>query len=167
MRHIFVILSILALESVRGGDNGVVPDFSSYPQTPAFKDYLLTNTNAALHLGQKNLLVISEFPTAGRGAALEYFVSESGKARSQWDCFDWAIQGTQRKQLSETNLASLRAAIRALPAQSVAPPLERLIIVSFREGSNWITRSFDTATLPEPMRQIYRIIGERRRTRSI
>ena len=46
------------------------------------------------------------------------------------------------EQLSETDLTSLRSAIHDLPAESVSPPIERLIIVSFREGTNWVTRSY-------------------------
>ena len=160
MRSLLVILMVLAFELVRADEKAVAPDFASYPQTESFRHYLSIQTNAAWHLQHTNLLVVSAFPSGGR-FALEYFVTESGQETDHRNVYDWAIQASHRKQLSETNLTSLRSAIRELPAESVSPPTERLVIVSFRAGTNWITRSYDSGRLPKPMRQIYDIIGER------
>jgi hypothetical protein len=68
-------------------------------------------------------------------------------------------------QLSETDLKTLRAAMRDLPPESVSPPIERLVIVSFRDGTNWVTRSYDTGNLPKSMCPIYDI--RRIRTRFV
>jgi len=38
---------------------------------------------------------------------------------------------------------------------------ERLVVVSFAEGTNWITQSYDNQKLPQAMRKICDIIGER------
>ena len=160
MRHILAILLVLACESVQAEDKAAAPDFSKYPQTESFGDYLSGHTNAAWHLQRTNLLVISAFPSGDR-YALQYCVTESGQQADYRDVYRWAIQTMHWKQIAETNLTSLRSAIRQLPAESVSPPIERLVIVSFREGTNWATRSYDSGTLPKSMRQIYDIIGER------
>ena len=107
-----------------------------------------------------DLLAISAFPHGGV-YAIEYSVTEGGQEYDCRDVYNWAIQADQWKQLSETNLTALRSAIRELPAASVSPPIERLVIVSFRDSTNWVTRSYDSSTLPKPMRQIYDIVGER------
>jgi hypothetical protein len=160
MRYILVILMVLVVESARADDKAGAPDFSSYPQTESFRHYLSVQTNAAWHLQHTNLLAVSAFPSGG-GFALEYCVTESGQESDHRNVYNWATQASHEKQLSGTNLTSLRSAIRELPAESVSPPLERLVIVSFREGTNWVTRSYDSGTLPKPMRQIYDIIEER------
>lgn len=175
MRHIFLILFVFAFESVRGADKPSAPDFSKYPQTEAFSHYVGIHTNiafhlgrtnlliipqAAWHLGRTNLLMISAFPDGDR-YAVQYFVTESGQESDRRYVHNWALQASNGKQIADTSLMTLRSAIRQLPAESVSPPIERLVIVSFREGTNWITRSYDSGALPKPMRQIYDIVGER------
>ena len=160
MHYTIAILLMFAIESVHAADKVSAPDFSKYPQTRSFVVCTRGHTNAAWHLHQRtNLLAITAYPAGGR-CALQYFVTESGQASDHRNVYNGPIQSSRRKQLSETNLTSLRAAIRELPAESVLPPIERLVIVSFRDGTNWVTRSYDDDALPKPMRQIYDIIGE-------
>jgi hypothetical protein len=124
------ILLIFAIESVHAADKVSAPD------------------------QRTNLLAITAYPAGGR-CSLHYLVTESGRRNA----YSGVIPASHWKQLSDTNLTSLRAAIRELPAESVLPPIERLVIVSFRDGTNWVTRRYDDDALPKPMRQIYAIIG--------
>ena len=159
MRYLAAILSMLLFQPARAGEKSVAPDFSRYPQTESFRHYL-SITNAVWMLQHTNLLAISAFPN-GSVYALQYFVTETGQ---EYDCrnvYNWAIQASNRKQLSEPELTSLRSAIRELPAGSVSPPIERLVVVSFRAGTNWVTRSYESTAPPQSMRQIYDIVGER------
>jgi len=159
MHYTIAILLLFAIESVHAADKVSAPDFSKYPQTGSFVACTRGHTNAAWHLHQRtNLLAITAYPAGGR-CAHQYFVTESGRESDHPNVYSF-IQGSHSKQLSDTNLTSLRAAIRELPAESVLPPIERLVIVSFREGTNWVTRSYDDDALPKPMRQIFDIIGE-------
>ena len=166
MRYILAILFVLALEPAYAADKVAPPDFSSYPQTESFRFYLSVHTNSAWQLQHTNLLAISAFPHGG-AFAIEYSVTDGGREYDCRDVYNWAIQADRQKQLSETNLTALRSAIRELPAASVSPPIERLVIVSFRDGTNWVTRSYDSGTLPKPMRQIYDIVGERFESKQI
>ena len=156
---VFFVLT-LALQPVRAADKATVPDFSKYQHTESFRYYLSVHTNAAAHLQRTNLLAISAFPS-GDQFALQYFVTESGQESDWRNVYNWAHQASHRKQLTEAGLKSLRSAIRDLPTESTLPPIERLVIVSFREGTNWVTRSYDSGALSKPMRQIYDIVGER------
>ena len=160
MRHILAILVLLACVPVLAADKAAAPEFSKYPETESFRYYLSVHTNAAWQLQRTNLLVISAFPS-GDHYALQYCVTEGGQESDHRNVYDWAIQASHWKLIAETNLTTLRSAIRQLPTESVSPPIERLVIVSFRDGTNWITRSYDSDDLPMPMRQIYDIIGER------
>lgn len=160
MHYTIAILLMFAIEPVHAADKVSAPDFSKYPQTVSFVACMQGHTNAAWHLHQRtNLLAISICPAGGR-CALQYFVTESGRESDHRNVYNLSIQASHGKQLSDTNLTSLRAAIRDLPAESVLPPIERLVVVSFREGTNWVTRSYDDDALPKPMRQIFDLIGE-------
>jgi|GEM_PF-1903099 hypothetical protein len=159
--NILVVTAVLLVRMIflmlpRSGN----ADFSSYPMTWTFRDYLsFHNTRHPWHLEHTNLLAISAFPL-GEYYALQYMVAESGKKH------DWlyapyrGYRGGGAKQLPEADMKALRVAIAELPHKSVSPPIERLVIVSFRDGRNWVTRSYDSDALPKPMRQIYDIIGE-------
>lgn len=160
MRYIFVILFVLAFESVRADDKLAAPDFLKYPQSAAFQYCIGSHTNAAWNLQRTNLLMITESPEGGR-CAIQYFVTESGNERAHANVYDMPNQASKGRQISETNLRTLRSAILQLPAENMSPPVERLVIVSFRAGTNWITRSYDYDALPEPMRRIYDIVRDR------
>jgi len=152
--------SASAPSSAAASVKAIVPDFSGYKQTDSFKDYLGFNTSATLNLQRANLLVVSAFPN-GYSFADEYSVSQTGREFSARVVYNWATQAATWKQLSEADLKSLRSAIHGLPSESTLPPIERLVIVSFADGSVWVTRAYDSSALPQAMRQIYDIIGER------
>ena len=166
VRFVAAILLMLALEPARAADKVVPSDFSGYPQTESFKAYLSFQTKVAWHLQSTNILAISTFPSGGQ-YALEYWVTESGQEYDLRNVYDWAFQNQHSKQLSEAELKSLHAAIQDLPTGNASPPLERLVIVSFREGTHWVTRIYDSGTLPKPVRRIYDIIGEREESRRV
>lgn len=108
--------------------------------------------------------MISAFLSNGR-VIVNYTVSENGEEKDCRMVFNWAVQDGHRKQLSENELRNLHLAVNELPEKNVLPSLERLIIVSFRQNDNWITRSYDRNNLPQAMRKIYDIVGERFETR--
>ncbi len=137
---------------------GTAPDFSHYPQTEAFKSF------TERPVADNTLLDITAFDNNDWIAHL-YTVTEKGEAIYVREVYDWAHQNVHYKQLSAAELKSLREAIRQLPAKNAYPPLDRLVIVRFREGANWTSRSFDNLALPEPMRRIYDIHGEREESR--
>ena len=141
-----------SLEPMQAQAQSPAPDFSSYPQTESFRFYLRGQTNAAEHLQRANLLAISAFPSGDR-FALQYVVTETGRESDHRYVYNFAIQASHERQLSEAELNNLRSAIHELLVESKSPPVERLVIVSFREGTNWVTRSYDSDALPKSMRQ--------------
>lgn len=161
MRTLVVLGSIAAfvLLSVFAADKPTTPDFSSYPQTKYFISSVSAQTNAMRHLQRSNLVAISTFPSKDR-EVVRYSVTEFGQHGTQHIIYDWAARAGNAKQLSEAELKNLRSAIRELPGESATPPIARLVIVSFRDGTNWVTRSYDRDALPKPMRQIGGIVGE-------
>jgi hypothetical protein len=96
-----------------------------------------------------------------------YVVTEAGQESDRRNVFSSALQASHWRQLSEAELNTLRSAIDELAVESKSPPVERLVIVTFREGTNWVTRSYDRDALPKSIRQIYDVIGERFESRDI
>jgi hypothetical protein len=163
MRFICAIflLSVLMTARARASDT---PDFSRYPQTWEFWGLVGCHTNGAAHLGWTNLLRISAFLHRDTVVAA-YAVSQDGREIDGRMVYNHSFENSGSKQLSADGLNSLRSAIRELPSRSELPPIDRLVIVSFSAGTNWITRSYDSQSLPNAMRKIYDAIGERLETK--
>jgi hypothetical protein len=151
---LFTACTHLQLESI------TLTDFSKYPQTAAFCHFLNVQTNAFLHTQESDLLAITSFHRRD-DVALCYLVKLNGYDYDVRSCYDWAEQADHEKQLSRADMKRLRVAIGELPATYATPPIERLLLVSFRQGTNWLTRSYDRMAAPEAMLKIYAIIEER------
>jgi hypothetical protein len=111
---------------------------------------------------QTNVLRITAFH--GGGAAYQYFVSETGRITWFRDVYSLAIQGGGEGNLSTTKLAILHSSLHALASEAnSAPVTNELTLVSFRDGTNWLTRKFEADALPQSMVKVYEIIGGDRR----
>jgi hypothetical protein len=169
MRNIAaVILLVLLLgKSAYGGDKQAVPDFSCYPQVRGFLSCVGLHTNAVWNLQHTNLLVVSEFYRMDCVGCdvLQYFVSEGGQVLDYHDNGDGTTNEVRRTQLSIADLKKLRLALSELPVTNQYPWLSTLVIVSHRDGTNWITHSYARSSneIKESpvLRRIFNIIGER------
>ena len=115
------------------------------------------HTNAHWNLHETHFLWMTEFP-CGAGSSFQSVVTENGKEYMGFHT-ELAVYGGHDKQMSQKELEALHRAIQDLPPTNAAPSIESLVIVSFREGTNWITRTYDTDELPKPMYEVYRITG--------
>lgn len=97
-------------------------------------------------------------------------VSESGQVLDYHDTGDGITQ-PRRKQFSQADITKLRLAVSELPATNQYPWLDTLVIVSHREGTNWVTHSYarssNEVTEAPALRHILDIIGERPEARTI
>jgi hypothetical protein len=137
------------------------PGLTNYPQTEAFKYFVEWQTNAEWHRQQTNLLAITAFDEGSDRSAFQYWVNGDGLESDVRTVYDWAHQALGQKQLSASALQDLRAVIGQLPTENATPPIERLVIVSWSRGTNWLTTSYDRQSLPAGMRQVYGLIGDR------
>jgi hypothetical protein len=135
-------------------------DFSRYPQTVAFKHFVEWQANSEWHRQQTNLLAITAFDGDDR-SAWQYWVKDDGGESDVRTVHAWAHQGLQQKQLSAEALSELCKAFGQLPTANATPPIERLVIVSWSRGTNWLTTSYDREALPTAMRKIFKLIGDR------
>ena len=177
LRHWFVkILTLLLLipgivfgvMTVGSFFSGVYAEHQGhgYPRSQAFRMVLQQQTNAAANLQTEgHLLRMTCYYKPESRACLRYFVKTNGVARNHRYIWSYATQDSHWSQLDSSQLAALRAAIDELPTNSVTPPYERLLIVSFRDGTNWVTRTYDRSAFPPGIGKIYDIIGERFETK--
>jgi hypothetical protein len=99
-------------------------------------------------------------------------VDEQGLATVSNEAYSWASQGTRQEQLAGTNVARLRQLFRELgqSTNSVpfwitnissiksALPTNQLVMVSFRDGSNWVQRQYSDGALPRALFDCYNLI---------
>jgi hypothetical protein len=154
--HCILIIFVMIVFNLAQASEAVA-DFSRYPRTEPFVTYLRIHTDAVDNVQWTNFLAISSFPN-GDINDLQYLVSASGEEMYSNLEGNFALQILFSKRLSEADLKHLRSALKTLPSKNATPPIERLIIVSFREGTNWITHTYDRDTPPSQMRKVYEII---------
>ena len=140
------------------------PIFRNIRRQRLLSRFFTRTQTRAWHSQQNHILAISDF-FMGDDVALEYTVTEAGQEFDVRDVHNWAHQDSHSKQLSGADMKNLGKAIRQLPVDAWMPPRNRLVLVSFKQGTNWISRSYDRQALPDPMRKIYDIIGERFETK--
>jgi hypothetical protein len=155
MRLIFAILCCFALAPAWAADP-ITPDFSGYPQTLAVRTYVASHTNAAWHAGR--IFAMTEFIDGGR-IGRKYEVNGAGQQADEQcsvpipQTFGYTIHAP----LPEAQLKALHSAISELPPTNAMPPINDLLIVSFLQGTNWITRTYDRRSLSKAMEQIFQI----------
>lgn len=147
-RFFFAALLGGALACAWAGDEATAPEFSRYPQTDPFQVNLQRQTNAAVHT--YHILAVCEFGSDVAWAS-RFEVGDHGAIRRLESGY------FQFKIVSETELAAVVAAIPALPRTNTYPPLEHLFLVSFHEGTNWVTHSYDKRTPPKAMASIFEL----------
>jgi hypothetical protein len=164
MRSILCVLFAVGLEWAMASD-GAAPDFRNYPRSQWFTSHVYQQTNAFEHLPAEDLVWLTEFP-CGDGSAFQAYVDWNGREHMGFYT-EFAMYGGHDRYLSTNEVQALRSALHRLPLTNASPPIENLGVVSFREGTNWITRTFEADYLSVPMSEVYRIMEFRwqRRTR--
>ena len=154
MRFTLITLFFSVLASTWAGEQPAAPDFSVYRQTEEIMSALEVHTNSASQLRSDSLLVMTEFFDSGYGR-IESRVTESGKRCTFSEAQSFARYPSRSGLLSPVELSTLKSAIQKLPATNASPALGRLVILSFRQGTNWVTRTFDSASFPKAMTQVH------------
>ena len=91
--------------------------------------------------------------------AMDLHVDIVGRVYTVREVHDWASQGSALSALGPVHLEAVKKNLRALPSSTPAPPFRNLLILSYRNGKTWTTRTYDRTHLPEAVRQLYRITG--------
>lgn len=73
------------------------------------------------------------------------------------------VMGGPEQTLRASDMKALKAAIHALPAGMLVadPEREHLLILSVRDGKQWLTRNYDAEKLPQEVLALYKIAGVR------
>jgi hypothetical protein len=93
------------------------------------------------------------------GAAELKSVAPNGREWFVRDVVDWAMQNFGQRQLTAQQLEQLQQAVHDLPGQNSYPDVGHLVIVSFRDGTHWITRCYDQRNPPDALKRIEALIA--------
>ena len=110
------------------------------------------------------ILVISRFSLDGK-MAIRYTVSDTGRAHSVRDVYDWARQAEHDRPLGQDELTKLKELLPDVPKSDADPPINRAVCVSFEGKDGWRTETFDAEKLPNEVESLMKIVGERFETR--
>lgn len=137
------------------------PDLSGYDLDPTFARYWLAPHRQEPGDGMRHqwetLLALTTFHER---YVLEYFAGAKGESYSHRNS-GMSRSNTQGKELKPEDITRLRGLFKELPATNAQPVLNRLVLLSYRDGTNWITRAFDNGDRPKPLQEIFQVIGER------
>ncbi len=162
----FVLASLACVACAQ--DSVEAPNFSIYRhvksgdpltayQSDAVAAWMLTDTFGQWSPTYQPLVRVQTL--AARGMVLVCVVNTEGAESDACYTFDGSRHNHHR-QFTSDELLNLRFAIFDLPASSVTPPVERLVVVGFRDDQRWIVRSYDDAALPDAVRRIQGLIGQ-------
>jgi hypothetical protein len=129
----------------------------SYPKSEALSHF------ARLHRyrvpASQPLVTMSAFRHGGPGVANRCEVDPDGTVYTVRDCYNWAFQCQHYWQMPAHMVEDISAALAELPEEDGTPPLDRLLLVSHRQGRRWVTRVYDRAKPPPAVRRIYETTG--------
>ncbi|MCW3062787.1 MAG: hypothetical protein JWQ02_4608 [Capsulimonas sp.] len=133
--------------------------FTGYPKNEALS-YAIASHKTDQRLPRIDLLFYSTWFLDGNPrVSMESTVDLLGEASDCRDVYQWAVQATHERSLSDAQLEEVRQALSTLPKSGVHPPLRDLLIVSFRLHEHWETRTYDKSALPASLQRIYHLTG--------
>jgi hypothetical protein len=165
MKRVLLVTGALFLanslpnSAANGEENarGAAKLFIGYPKSDALNSVIKGHTNKSHWT--KHLLYATWFLDGKPNVMMQCRVNQTGQVTTERDVYNWAYQGGGHSQLKPQSLKSLRQAVRALPPSTQSPAMANLLILSFRNGGDWTTRTYDRAKLPEAVKKIYKITG--------
>lgn len=155
-------LSLAFLAAVIAAEPPSFPDLSAYDFSDNRSWHWLRphreNGVGARHTTEP-LLAMTTFHAE---MALEYFTFEVPEVKNySHRNTGMAMQNTQGRQLKAEDIPRLKGLFKELPATNSLPARHRLVLLSYRDGTNWITRAFDNGDRPKALQEIFWVIGER------
>jgi hypothetical protein len=128
-----------------------------YPQIGS--TLLESHLNADRNLKQwKFILDITQFSGGISNSSQSCRVSADGRVSESWIDPSGGKEG-YRYSLSRYEFHRLTQTIDVLPDGKDLPSLNRLVIVSYRSGTNWVTSTYDVGVLPIPLKSLFHICG--------
>jgi hypothetical protein len=133
--------------------------FADYPKSGDLDYFVGSHRNMKWVEKAELILYGTWFLDGNPQIGMQCLVNDKGAASTGRYVHNWAVQATSGKQLTEAQLESLRVRVRALSEGARTPPLTDLLILSFRDGKKWVTRTYDKRKSLEELRGIYEITG--------
>lgn len=91
-----------------------------------------------------------------------YVVAEGGYSMNMRAVYNWAFQASQYHRLTEEEMAELWIRIKSLPREEGNVPRDKRLVVKYKEGEQWISRTYRWDILPQGFDRIFDLIGGER-----
>ena len=123
--------------------------FAPYPPSPALSAVVDTHKEAGADPRDELALLTTWFLDGDPRVAMMCSVQPTGHVSTYRYIHEYGIQPGRRAELVPNQMSALAEAVGQLPP-SQRPPLDRLLIVSFRqrESGAWVTRTYDRTDPP-------------------
>src|SRR5689334_23792330 len=123
-----------------------------------FRAKALVRDHNIMLSNQDAVLVITGF-TNRHGWTLQTWMSPSGatfQKEAEWDTIYSGPYSPPHGHgyFTASELASVYSIVRGLSLRSDSAPGDRLVLVGFKDGGRWRTRSYDSSALPPQVRQL-------------
>ena len=150
-----------AAEGAEVADRPAAALLADYPPSPALRATLEAHGEGGSGRPRDHLLMTTWFTAPDARVGMWSTVDTAGHLTTYRFVHDWAVQDTQRADLTEIQLADVRTAIAQLPRpRSHQPlPIDRLLLVSFRQDGQWITRPYDRGKPPDVIVKLFETTG--------
>ena len=132
--------------------------FAGYPHSAGF-DAVIKEQLYPSEKPTTKLLEGTWFLDGRPNVAIECRVDTDGKGYTVRAVYDWADQNSFPIQLDNKKLQALNSALQALPPSSLHPPMDKLLIISYRIDNKWVTRLYDKEHLPASVQEAYEVLG--------
>ena len=122
-------------------------------------DYILrAHFDKRANLADGRVMYATWFPGSPR-IAIECEINAKGQACCYRSVYNWAAQDSHTIQLTGEEIKEVKESLNELPEPLGSPPVANMLILSFRDGENWITRYYDRLNLPDGIKRICKIAG--------
>jgi len=122
-------------------------------------DYILrAHFDKRANLASGRVMYATWFP-GGPRIPNECEINAEGQACCYRSVYNWAAQNSRTAQLTREEIKEVQKSLHELPETPGSPPVANMLILSFRDGENWITRYYDRLKLPDGIKRICKIAG--------
>ena len=129
---------------------------AQYPQTEAFKlcvQPLPKTTPPGFYFYSVCFL------KGRQNVGLVCHVSANGQMFTVRDVYNWALQDSNRSQLTPARMTALKKTLQKMPPNSAQLTLQNLLVVHFIEAGQPVTRIYDRSRLPPAIVKLYQTLS--------
>jgi hypothetical protein len=93
---------------------------------------------------------------------VDYEVTTGGYSMNRREVFNWAFQDERWHKIKDEEMVELWALVKGLPAEEENVPADKRLVVEYKDGAQWVRRTYRWDVLPQNFERIYELLGGER-----